>query len=90
MTATQFARRAIHTVLGSPPGLTPKLPTADVSSATVKAFFEAEGFAVFSVTQMTTARWQANVRGPSPMLAFSTAAKFARQYKGHEVRLLIG
>ena len=90
VTPTTLAIRTFQTFFGVPPGMTLELPAADVSAATVKTFFETHGFAVFSVTQIATARWHANVRGPSPMQAFGTAARFAREHKGHEVRLLIG
>lgn len=90
MIPTKLAIRTLHTFFGMPPGMALKLPAADVSAATVKAFFEAEGSAVFSVKQIAPTQWQAHVRSASPMVAFSIAAKFARQHKGHEVRLLIG
>ena len=90
MIATELAIRTISIVLDLPLESEPKMSPTKVNSSTVRAFFEAENFIVFSVTQTATTRWQANVRGSSPMMAFSTAAKFASQYKGHEVRLLIG
>lgn len=90
MIPAKLALRTLHTFFGMPPGMALKLPIADVSAATVRAFFEAEGSVVFSVTQIAPAQWQAHVRSASPMAAFGTATKFARQHKGHEVRLLIG